>query len=536
MEHRNDIDRLLKERLEQLQFPYEASHWEMLLERLRKEPGFNLQESGAWEKLRTDLSEMKLADASAASSWEQLEMRLYEEGLLEVKPDPETLLRNRLRHREEPYQPEHWAQMSQRIDEEFSIAHRLLKHKVVEVAAMLLLIISILQYLPFEGLHAGPFGKKGLAFWSAWTAWQEETKNNNLPKGEKGAPLVDTDEAGEYVLPGLSANTSHLVPLTAAVPHRPARQLQALNAATRENRHARQEVMSDYAVELNIEMAELQQEAAGPFGQTTAKGQRKKIHILPNLFGAKGSRKVASTSKKRKLATKTFNPFAGRGRVALWSAYDYNYIYSSIDPILETPAYSVAASGFSTGVNLGVGKRHWEFAFGAAYSTLAYETFTPPLQYGNMDLVVLEELRGMQYDFLQLPVRFNLYLQPDHPKWDFYTSFGLSGTFVLVANYDRHYQYYAAEKPSPSDLNAVLNQSKLKQKEFTEGILEGGPIKGNAYLFGEVGLGVERYINRRWQFFLQPTYRVHLSNRRLGPNEDFLRNFSVRMGVKARVW
>ncbi len=517
MEGRKDVDRLIREKLASYKPVCNPAHWEELLQRLRKDSDFGLKEGDGLEDAAFVLGTSVFAEQEGLrpeDSWEELEQRLYDQGFWEAKPEMETLLRNRLRHREEPYNPAHWRMMSRRVDEEFSVAYRLLRHKVLEVVAMVLLIVTVLQYMPFV-----PSGKwSGFVFSSA----DEKLVGQEEKSGEVEVALSNVlkDKPNAVELGG------HEEPQVEEVlVHR---------------LEAKEESLEPLVFSTGSEMT---REAEGPSQKLKEKSrlalqdesERDRFALLPKLFMRK-KRRVALVGEDRQLATKTFNPFAGRGRVALWTAYDYNVVYSASDPVFETPSYKTRSSGVSAGIQLGMGKKHWEFSFGAVYSSLAYRSFTPRLQYGSFELLIEEEFDGLEFDLLQLPVHFSLYLQPEHPKWDFYASVGVSGTFVLTSSYDRHYRYYASDKPDPQELATVLASSKFKQKEFTEGLFEGGTLKENAYLFGEFGLGVERCLGRRWQFFAEPTYRVHLNNRQLGPNRDYLRNFSLRLGVKATVW
>jgi len=515
VKERKDIDRLIREKLAQWQPPYEATHWEKLLQRLSEEPDFGFQDPDALEEAAFALGTSAFegqGDASLENSWLELERRLYDEGFWAYEPEMETLLRHRLRYREEPYNPTHWWQMSRRIDEEFSVFYRLLRSKVLEFVAMVLLLVFVWQYMPFM-----PSGK-----WSS-LAWRPSTE------GQPGQRRVRQEDS--QPLEALSFRPEAV---------ESEQEVWAFQEGKQPVEDREKDGLPPLAVaprpQMDVRMEEeVSQKLSNKSKVLSEQSKSDKFALLPKLFVRK-KHELAILKKERKLPAKFLNPFASRGRVALWAAYDYNVVYSASDPILETPSYKTRSSGVSAGIQLGVGKKHWEFGFGAIYSSLAYRSFTPRLQYGSFELLVEEEFDGLQFDLLQLPVHFSLYLQPEHPKWDFYASVGVSGTFVLTSDYDRHYRYYASDKPDPQELAAVLSQSKFKQKTFSEGLFEGGSLKENSYLFGELGVGVEYRLSRRWQFFAEPTYRVHLNNRQLGPNRDYLRNLSLRLGLKATVW
>ncbi len=523
--------------MQQLQIPYEPKHWQLMEERLRNEPGFKLNEKD--EALSLTLLHQAAEKAGLSSfaqreqNWQALEQRLYEEGILTPHVEPETLLRNSLRHREEPYNPAHWQQMSRRIDREFSIVHRLIRYKVVEVAVMLLLIISILQN---ETLS--PFGKSLRWFKlpslhkheqttssaSAKRKTERETQLSSLREINTYPPQTPLKKPDERVAPPVSLGERH-------ASSSKLKQIASAKVSPKTNRQS------------SLVPQSIRHETAAPDkkdhrrANKASKTNRNKFKLPTPLF--KKDKKILASIEKRYLKAKAHKPLLSRGRSSIWVAYDYNRIYSPRDPVFNTASYLIDSFGISAGVDFGVGINHWEFRFGAAYSSVAYRSFTPTLTYGDFSLLIVEDFEGVQYDMLEIPVSFSLYLNPSGKRWDAYASAGASGVFVLNNSYKYRYDVItSSEKPNPTDseVDALLAQSKLKKKNFSEGILEGGSWKDNSFLFGQISLGLERRINARWQVYVEPTYRVHLSNRGLGPNRDHLRNLSLRLGLKAGVW
>ena len=535
MGNKKNIEQLIREKMQQLQIPYEPKHWQLMEERLRNEPGFKLideDELISLARLHEAAEKSSLTSSvQREQNWDILEQRLYEKGILTPRTEPETLLRNSLRYREEPYNSAHWQQMSRHIDHEFSIVHRLIRYKVVEVAIMLLLIISILQYEPLS-----PFGKslrwfnlpnlyKHEQVPSVASAKRETERETQLSLQEINTypPQTTLKKPDERVAPPVSLAERHT-----------SSNLKQIAPAKVEPKTNRQSSIVPQSI--TYETADVNKKERKRI-DNKANTSRNKFKLLAPLFNK--DKKIFAKTETRKLKAKAHKPLLSRGRTSLWAAYDYNRIYSPRDPVFNTASYLIDSFGLSAGVDFGIGLNNWEFRFGAAYSSVAYRSFTPTLTYGNFSLLIVEDFDGVQYDMLEIPVSFSLYLNPSGKRWDAYVSAGASGVFVLNNSYKYRYDVItSSEKPNPTDseVDALLSQSKLKKKNFSEGIFEGGSWKDNSFLFGQISLGLERRINARWQVYLEPTYRVHLSNRGLGPNRDHLRNLSLRLGLKAGVW
>ena len=88
-----------------------------------------------------------------------------------------------------------------------------------------------------------------------------------------------------------------------------------------------------------------------------------------------------------------------------------------------------------------------------------------------------------------------------------------------------------------SNTSAVVKPAPLRSKSLTAGWLEGGSFWDNTTLYGDFGMGVERYMSPSWSMFVQPTYRhaLPLFNTGLGPYRDRIHNFGIGMGVKVRL-
>lgn len=80
---------------------------------------------------------------------------------------------------------------------------------------------------------------------------------------------------------------------------------------------------------------------------------------------------------------------------------------------------------------------------------------------------------------------------------------------------------------SPDD-----NRSIRQEKEFPEGLFDGGSLRDNYYLTANLGLGAERFLSSKWSIFLQPNYQHYLMSEGIGVNKDKFYTFSIYLGTK----
>ncbi|MEM1324681.1 MAG: hypothetical protein AAGI23_01945 [Bacteroidota bacterium] len=76
--------------------------------------------------------------------------------------------------------------------------------------------------------------------------------------------------------------------------------------------------------------------------------------------------------------------------------------------------------------------------------------------------------------------------------------------------------------------------AKLKSKRFPNGLLSGGNYRDNSFYTLTLGAGLERYLDERVSVFLQPTLRqdIPMLGKGLGPNEDRISTIELMIGAK----
>jgi hypothetical protein len=232
-------------------------------------------------------------------------------------------------------------------------------------------------------------------------------------------------------------------------------------------------------------------------------------------------------------------------RIGFVGSPDYNRVVTPLQEIDngEEVSYDRYSLGYSGGLTLGVEHGKWEVETGAIYGARRYQAIPTVYVSGNFrDGYTGVSLRDFELNTVSVPLnfRYNVIL---HNKWRLYAQGGASFNVVLDAN------YYTVDKDAFSELSQPSNLSgnngfsraekpeSLRNKDLTAGWIEGGSLLENATLYGDFGVGLERYMTPSWSVFVQPTYHhsFQLFNDGLGPYQDLIHNFRIGIGLKVRL-
>jgi hypothetical protein len=193
------------------------------------------------------------------------------------------------------------------------------------------------------------------------------------------------------------------------------------------------------------------------------------------------------------------------------------------------------ASGYGGGITVSWKKDKWEFQTGGIYSFKRYIPNTPVFLFETVNYYIREEFNGVQLDILQVPLNVAYHFK-NEGKWRFYGNIGTSGHFITSSVYEiktnrtPSFSNFAM-LPTPAGLPDD-DKSIREEKEFPDGLIDGGSIHGNFYVTANLGLGIERFVSPRWSVFFQPNYQHHLLTDGIGVNGEKLYNLSFYLGTK----
>ncbi len=267
---------------------------------------------------------------------------------------------------------------------------------------------------------------------------------------------------------------------------------------------------------------------------------RRRIDDLPSPHS--GGTNVITVAN-RQLAHVSLSMFGGA---------EINYIQTPEAPAGPTsefdrtplilPGYYRYAGGYTGGVTVAYGKGRIELETGLIYTAKQYQARQVLYVTGSVqDGFRGEGIKDIEMNIAAIPLnlRYDLFR---NSNWRFYGGLGGSMQVVLDANYSVAGQDAFRStrfNPLPADVDGsgVLKSIGLSSKNLAGGWLQGGSITDNTFFAASASLGVERSFHSGWSFFAQPTYHHSLLylSKGLGPDNERLHTFSVYTGVRIRL-
>lgn len=480
---------------------------------------------GSWDRLAERLDEAEAADAFDAE------------------------IGSRLQRMRVPYQESSWAMLAARLELERQRIQAILHYKVMEVSLLLLLFMTAWQHLPEQtpeqnlplppGIPVASLDQEEQVDHSSAATLgpvaQASTEGN---QDNNNNEALNTSEAG-LLLAAANTETKSSASHT-AVSNWPDRNVAVTNQAV-------SPLAVNVAESIAYEDADAQTQLRTHFAQ-----KADRLSSPSDNFASTGALAALDGGETplldygdpeellnfiRPVERKTFL------RIGFVGSPDYNRIVTPSQEVVDGTVVSFDrySLGYGGGLTLGIEHGRWEIETGAIYAARRYQAVPTVYISGN-----LREgyngvgLSNIELNTVQAPLnfRYNFVLRN---KWRFYAQAGASLNVVLGAN------YYLADQaeiagldPNPTgrtNTTAAEKPAPLREKSLTAGWLEGGSFWDNTTLYGDFGMGIERYMSPSWSMFVQPTYRhaLPLFNSGLGPYRDRIHNFGIGMGVKVRL-
>ncbi len=500
----NNFDRLIKQKLENLEVEYNPSDWDRMEEKI------------------VEQSELNPAIED-----------VYLDGMVY----------DTLNDVNVQYNPAHWEMMKNRLEDPYAIRRRLMKYKVLEVALVALLLITIGRLVPFDKSKSNTSSET-----TAQIADAKHTLNSDSNTAKIAAQENNSTE-GQSVTGDQVTLSAQQNPPTIAIAenNEPEQALsneglqdvelsEYLKNNTSENNNNELVLTEDKAANINEILAEsVLSEAANEevaeqaynFGPVVAMDALELKEagplMLPQEENLDGRRVLNDLPK-------TINV-----RIGMVLGPDANYVTTPSNQSKDLDVFNQYALGYSGGFTLGFNYGRWEIETGALYSAVSYDSRNIYEIKGSFadGGYVQQGLEGAQLDIVRVPLNIK-YNFADHSKWNVYAYSGVSAnaaveTFYKITTTDLGLsdasRNFAGRTPSPPDIEPQ------KAEENFDGVFEGGLLSKNLFYTANLGLGVERYFTPRMSVFLQPNFQYQFS-KGLGPQSDRINSVSLLMGAK----
>ncbi|MEL6986952.1 MAG: outer membrane beta-barrel protein [Bacteroidota bacterium] len=212
---------------------------------------------------------------------------------------------------------------------------------------------------------------------------------------------------------------------------------------------------------------------------------------------------------------------------------DLNYIFTPYDDVYKVPSNWKTSIGHNAGVQLTFEKGRWAFEIGSNYSSKTYSPVNVEEIVGNISQgYVGVSLKDIEIQTINIPVAARYKLM--HSKnWKLFGFVGASANMAIFANYYKQNTNYNNQNGTLAF--ASLRAADIENKDFENGILEGGNFFENIYFTANTGLNIERRISNRLSIFAQPSFNYNIFNTGLGPNHDQIHTLGFAVGTRVQL-
>lgn len=224
-----------------------------------------------------------------------------------------------------------------------------------------------------------------------------------------------------------------------------------------------------------------------------------------------------------------------RMHISMLGGADYNRVMTPENLRAGINAFERYSAGYRGGLLVDMGRQDSRLHLGGGliYTAKQYEVGYKRINGSLLRRggLTAESLSDIELNILNVPVyaRWDVW---QNKRWSLFAQGGLALQMTLQTNYYAAYPDYF----EPLGVNRTPSRySPLKDRNG--GLLEGGNFKENGFFSSHFGLGAERQMAERWSMFFQSRYEHSLGylSAGLGPTEDRLNTFSLETGIRVRL-
>lgn len=216
---------------------------------------------------------------------------------------------------------------------------------------------------------------------------------------------------------------------------------------------------------------------------------------------------------------------------AIFYATDINLINTPFDKVYSVASYSKEAlnTSFGAALTYKTGNVSWEG--GLRYAHLTYSPQIIKEEHNQFaDRYFETSLDRITFNILttQFLIKYHIF---DARELNVYLAAGTGLNFITDSNFEittNIRQGRTGNRSSDQDLRLI------EEKNFNQGLFEGGRLRENYFVTGAVGFGVEKFLFGNFSMFTQAVYNRHLLSADLGigPNKDKIHTLSLQGGLR----
>ena len=210
---------------------------------------------------------------------------------------------------------------------------------------------------------------------------------------------------------------------------------------------------------------------------------------------------------------------------------DLNFIETPYDEVYGLNPYTQTVVGYGGSFKARVDFKTFLIETGISYGKKLYhpkeiiEFFDGDIRAGYRGI----SLSQIEMDIISVPLNIVHYISKEGP-WRFYSKVGASMHMIGLSDY--YLQEYARGTGNQPASIPSENEADILEKNFENGIAQGGSFSNNTYFTLNMGLGIEKFVTDRYSLFAEPYYQHGIFNPQLGPNKDNIHNLTLSLGAR----
>ncbi|MBK9688862.1 MAG: hypothetical protein IPO65_14345 [Saprospiraceae bacterium] len=141
------------------------------------------------------------------------------------------------------------------------------------------------------------------------------------------------------------------------------------------------------------------------------------------------------------------------------------------------------------------------------------------------------------YDIVELPLGVKYHFKKGK-KTSWYLKSGISANLTLANHYTITNKLSGYQPLTPNNVGYVSEKdnksfsSRLSEKEFNPGLLQGGKLSENWFVTVSAELGLERKLNENHSLVMGAEFNKFYMIDGIGPNKEKLNGFAINVGLK----
>jgi hypothetical protein len=504
MKKTDDFDNIIKNKLERLDTPPKTEHWDLFAQRL--------DEAIVEEEQGHPVADAKPVDEAVFEKLHKLQV---------------------------PYNPANWLKMEALLDEAFVIPSRILQYKLAELSILLLVFYFIGQSIP------APESPGKIPYEKSQQIIASKTPDEAPAPASKPGPANAMAPATHKQVANGKATTTTTANSTATNATANTLDYTQLATASEEASTSKRKRFVPLTPIAAVDVYAKSTQAAKTLPISArdilpdAENAIQTLEAIPTLDAASLPEVLAALPDDIQAV-----PSKQKGvvRIGMYGSGEFNHIMVPTNQEKAKTDYDELnrfAIGYGSGLSVGLDMGRWELETGAMYAARRYPVGLVFLGGQFEEGYYANRLSAGELNMLSLPLHFR-YNFVYKNKWRVYALAGGSLHLAFQAAYSAVEAPDFAGPPNPvappqSPQEGETSITELKQESV--GLFEGGAFNDNAYITGNIGLGVERYISEHWSIYAQPTYQhsLHYFREGLGPNKDRINALSFILGAKIRL-